>query len=57
MEAEQLRLQAELAIAQERLRAITGIESGELNILRESTTLPEPANNLQFYVDMAGKKQ
>jgi outer membrane protein len=53
VQAEQLRLQAELAIAQERLRAITGIESGELHILRESTALPEPANNLQFYVDMA----
>ena len=38
VEAEQLRLQAELAIAQERLRAITGIESGELNILRRHHT-------------------
>ena len=54
VQAEQLRLQAELAIAQERLRAITGIEAGELHILRESTTLPQPANNLQFWVDIAG---
>ena len=37
----------------ERLRAITGIEAGELHILREDTALPEPENNLQFWVDMA----
>lgn len=53
VQAEQLRLQAELAIAQERLRAITGIEAGELHILREGTTLPEATNNLQFWIDMA----
>ena len=53
VQAEQLRLQAELAIAQERLRAITGIEAGELHILRESTTLPQAVNGLQFWIEMA----
>ena len=53
VQAEQLRLQAELAIAQEQLRAITGIEVGELYILRKGTALPEVANDLQFWVGMA----
>ena len=56
VQAEQLRLQVELAIAQERLRAVTGIEAGELHILREDTALPEPANNLQFWIEMAESK-
>ena len=53
VQAEQLRLQAELAIAKERLRAITGIGAGDLHILREGTTLPEAANNQQFWIDTA----
>lgn len=53
VQAEQLRLQVDLAIAQERLRAITGIESGELHILREGTALPEAGNNMQFWIDIA----
>lgn len=52
-QAEQLRMQAELAIAQERLRAITGIEIGELSILNEETELPEAQNSMQFWVEMA----
>ena len=46
-------MQAELAIAQERLRAITGIEIGELSILNEETELPEAQNSMQFWVEMA----
>ena len=53
VQAEQLRLQAELAVAQERLRAITGIEAGELHILREGAVLPEASSNMQFWIDMA----
>ena len=52
VQAEQLRLQAELAIAQERLRAITGIGAGELHILREGTTSPN-RQQLAVLVDMA----
>ena len=54
VQAEQLELQAELAIAQEQLRAVTGIEVGELHILQQGTVLPEDENSLQFWVDMAG---
>lgn len=52
-QAEQLRMQAELAIAQERLRTITGIEIGELSVLNEETELPEAQNSMQFWVEMA----
>ena len=53
VEAEQLRLQVELAVAQEQLRAITGIEAGELYILREASALPEAENDMQFWIDLA----
>ena len=53
VQAEQLRLEAELAIAQERLRAITGIEAGKLHVLREDEELPEAENNMQFWIEMA----
>ena len=53
VQAEQLRLQAELAIAKERLRAITGVQIGELNILREDATLPEVEGRMQFWIEIA----
>lgn len=53
VQAEQLRLEAELAIAQEALRAVTGIEVGALEVLGENVSLPEASNGMQFWVDMA----
>ena len=52
-QAEQLRLEAELAIAQENLRAITGIEVGTLFVIGEGTTLPEAQSDMRFWVDTA----
>ena len=52
-QAEQLRLQAELAIAQEALRAASGIEVGVLHELGEETALPEAGNGMQYWVDAA----
>ena len=53
VQAEQLELQAELAIAQEELRSVTGIEVGALHILPEGTVLPEDENTMQFWIEMA----
>ena len=53
VQAERLRLQAELAIAQEQLRAITGIEVGDLHVLPQNRALPEATNNMQFWIEMA----
>ena len=52
-QAEQLRLEAELAIAQEALRAVTGIEVGPLRVLEEDAMLPEPTNGMEYWVEMA----
>lgn len=53
VQAEQLKLEAELAIAQEQLRAITGIEIGDLYILDEATSLPQARNNISYWVQSA----
>lgn len=53
VQAEQLRLEAELAIAEEGLRTITGIEIGSLYVLEEELELPGVDNGMQFWVDMA----
>ena len=53
VQAEQLRLEAELAIAEETLRAITGIEIGPLFELDANLELPGVENGMQFWVDMA----
>lgn len=55
VQAQQLRLQAELAVAQERLRAITGIEIGDLHILSEETPLPEPNGDMLFWLETAAR--
>ena len=52
-QAEQLKLEAELAIAQENLRAVTGIDVGALYVLRDEADVPEAQNNMQYWVEMA----
>ena len=53
VQAEQLRLQAELYVAQEALRSLTGLEVGEIYILPEDAELPEAQNSIQFWVSTA----
>ena len=52
-QAEQLRLEAELALARESLRSVSGLEVGPLNRLSESSSVPELEFNQQYYVDQA----
>jgi outer membrane protein len=53
VEAEQLRLQAELAIAREALRSISGIEVGSIHKLNEEALLPVDQNGMQYWIAMA----
>ncbi|MCY4265900.1 MAG: TolC family outer membrane protein [Gammaproteobacteria bacterium] len=53
VQAEQLRLQAELAINEEFLRSVTGIEIGRLNVLNREVTLPAADEDLQHWVELA----
>ena len=53
VQAEQLKLRAELAIAQERLRSVSGIALGELSVLKEEIELPEVQNGMEFWVSLA----
>ena len=52
-QAEQLRLEAELAIAQENLRAVTGIDVGTLYVLSDEIEVPEAQNNMQYWAEIA----
>lgn len=52
-EAEQLRLQAQLAIAEESLRSVTGIEVGDLFVLDPTEELPEISESIQYWVQLA----
>jgi outer membrane protein len=53
VQAEQLRLQSELGIAEESLRSITGIDVGELFVLDDAVQLPEISNSVQYWVQLA----
>ena len=53
VEAERLRLQAESALAQERLRALTGIEIGDISVLSEESRLPRVQKNLEYWIASA----
>lgn len=53
VQAEQLKLQADLAVASENLRAISGIEVGEVNVLRLEPSLPEVEYDLAYWVSAA----
>ena len=55
VEAEQLRLQAELALALERLRALTGIEIGDISVLNKESQLPRLQNNLEYWISSANR--
>ncbi len=53
VQAEQLRLQSELSIAEESLRSITGIDVGGLFVLNENVEIPELSNGMQYWVQLA----
>lgn len=55
VEAEQLRLEAESALALERLRALTGIEIGDVSVLSEESLLPRVQNNLEYWINSANR--
>ena len=55
VEAEQLRLEAESALALERLRALTGIEIGNVSVLSEESQLPRVQNNLEYWINSANR--
>jgi len=52
-QAEELRLEAELALARESLRSVSGLEVGPLYRLSDSSSVPELEFNQQYYVDQA----
>ncbi len=53
VQAQQIRLQAELALAQEALRSASGLDVGELFTLRDSVDVPGVDNSVQYWVDLA----
>ena len=55
VQADQLKLQSELELAQEALRAMTGIEVGDIYSLPDDATLPNAQRNLQAWLSMADR--
>lgn len=53
VQAEQLRLQSELSIAEESLRSVTGIDVGALFVLDYNVELPAVGNSVQYWVQLA----
>lgn len=52
-QAEELTLEAELALARESLRSVSGLEVGPLYILSDDSSVPELEFNQQYYVEQA----
>ena len=53
VEAQQLQLESELALAREALRAISGLEPGRLYTLRDEVEVPEIEGSAQYWVNLA----
>ncbi len=53
VQADQLRLEAELALAKDALRSVAGIEVGELFRLQENVEVPPLQNSIQHWVQLA----
>ncbi len=53
VQAQQLQLEADLALAQEALRAISGMEPGRLYTLRDEVEVPEIEGSAQYWVRLA----
>lgn len=52
-QAAQIRLRAELSLAKEALRSITGIEVGQLEKLLENANVPSLEHSVQYYLQQA----
>lgn len=55
VEAEQLKLQSELALTQESLFSISGMTAGNLASLRDDAKVPELENSINFWVSQANQ--
>jgi len=53
VQAERISLESELALTREALRSVSGLEVGELYSLRDTVTIPEVENSIQYWVTMA----
>ncbi|MFN3238397.1 MAG: TolC family protein, partial [Pseudomonadales bacterium] len=53
VQAQQIRLQAQLALAEESLRSASGLDIGELFTLRDNVTVPGVDNSAQYWVELA----
>lgn len=53
VQAQQLQLESELALAQEALRSISGLEPGRLYTLRDEVDVPEIEGSAQYWVRLA----
>ena len=53
VQAQQLQLESELALAQEALRSISGLEPGRLYTLRDEVEVPEIEGSAQYWVRLA----
>ncbi len=56
VQSEQLRLENELALAQEELRALSGLEVGNLFVLDQNAEIPDAENSLQYWVSQARER-
>lgn len=55
VEAEQLKLQSELALTQESLYSISGMTAGNLASLRDDAKVPELENSINYWVSQANQ--
>ena len=55
VEAQQLKLQVELALSKEALFSVSGLTAGELRGLRENAEIPPLENSISFWVNQANK--
>ncbi len=53
VQAQQLQLESDLALAHEALRAISGLEPGRLHTLRAEIEMPELEGDVEFWVETA----
>ncbi len=53
VQAQQLQLESDLALAHEALRAISGLEPGRLHTLRDEIEMPDLEGDVEFWVETA----
>ena len=53
VQADRIRIQSELALTEEALRSVSGLQVGDLHTLRDTIEIPEVENSVQFWVNQA----